>query len=178
MALGQRAYFWLSVISRGASEQRLSLSVDCYLVRHGEAFPETQDPRRSLTPTGRASVEQLGRLAAAKAVQPAAIFHSGIVRAKQTAEILAAQLAPNIQVRESAGLRPEDDPAIAAAELEIAQSPIMLVGHLPHMSRLVALLVSGNLNCEVIDFSPASMVCCCREASRWTLAWKLEGGVT
>jgi len=167
----------LGVISRGASEQRLPLIVDFYLVRHGEAFPETQDPRRPLTPTGRVNVEQLGCLAAAKGIRPSAIFHSGILRAKQTAEILGAQVAPDIQVQSITGLMPEDDPAIAAAELEMAQEAIMLVGHLPHMNRLAALLINRNLGREVVDFRPASMVCCSRGDSRWTLAWMLDGGI-
>ncbi|MGE5301790.1 MAG: phosphohistidine phosphatase SixA [Alphaproteobacteria bacterium] len=161
---------------RGASEQRLPFIVDFYLVRHGEAFSETQDPRRPLTPTGRAHVEQLGRLAAAKSARPMAIFHSGILRAKQTAEILGAQLAPNIQVQSITGLMPEDDPAIAAGELETAQESIMLVGHLPHMNRLAALLINRNFSREVVDFNPASMVCCSREMAQWTLAWMLKGG--
>jgi phosphohistidine phosphatase len=166
------------VISRGASEQQLPFVVDFYLVRHGEAFPETQDPLRPLTPTGRAQVEQLGRLAAAKGVRPSVIFHSGILRAKQTAEILGAQLASDIQVQSMTGLLPEDDPDIAAAELETAQEPMMLVGHLPHMNRLAALLINKNLSREVVDFSPASMICCSRGAAQWTLAWLLEGGTT
>lgn len=152
--------------------------MDFYLVRHGQAFPETQDPLRPLTPTGRANVEQLARLVAAKSIRPSAIFHSGILRAKQTAEILGAQLTPHIQVRQITGLMPEDDPAIAVAELETAQDSIMLVGHLPHMNRLAALLINGNLNRNVVDFSPASMVCCSRRDSQWTLAWMLDGGLT
>lgn len=151
--------------------------MDFYLVRHGEALPETQDPRRPLTPTGRANVEQLGRLAAAKGIRPAAIFHSGIPRAKQTAEILGAQLTPDIRVQSITGLMPEDDPAIAAAELETAQEAIMLVGHLPHMNRLAALLINRNLSRDVVDFRPASMVCCSREDSQWTVAWMLDGGI-
>jgi phosphohistidine phosphatase len=166
----------LGVISRGASEQRLSVIVDFYLVRHGEAFPETQDPGRPLTPAGRADVERLGRLAATKDVRPSAIFHSGILRAKQTAEILGAQLVADIRVQSITGLKPDDDPAIAAAELETAQDSIMLVGHLPHMNRLAALLISRNLSREVVNFRPASMVCCSRDGSHWTLAWLLEGG--
>ena len=146
-------------------------------MRHGEAFSEIEDSRRPLTPAGRAHVEQLGRLAAAKSISPAAIFHSGILRAQQTAEILGAQLAPHTQVQSISGLMPEDDPAIAAAELETAQEPIMLVGHLPHMKRLAALLINRSLSRDVVDFSPASMVCCAREAGQWTLAWVLEGGI-
>lgn len=147
--------------------------MDFYLVRHGEAFPETQDPRRPLTPAGRANVERLARLAAARPIRASAIFHSGILRARQTAEILGTQLAPDIQVQQISGLMPGDDPAIAAAELETAQDSIILVGHLPHMNRLAALLTNGDSDRGVVYFSPASMVCCSRKDSQWTLAWML-----
>ena len=147
--------------------------VDFYLVRHGEAFPESQDPRRPLTPAGRANVERLARLAAAEAIRASAIFHSGILRARQTAEILGAQLTPDNDVQPVSGLMPEDDPAIAAAELETAQDSIVLVGHLPHLNRLAALLINGDPDRGVVDFPPASMVCCSRTDSQWTLAWKL-----
>ncbi len=152
---------------------RCGVIVDFYLVRHGEAFPETQDPRRPLTPAGRANVERLARLAAAKAVRASAIFHSGILRAKETAEILGSQLGSNISVQPISGLMPEDDPSIAAAELETAQDSIILVGHLPHMNRLAALLIKGDPDRGVVDFAPASMVCCSRSNSRWMLAWIL-----
>ncbi len=142
-------------------------------MRHGEAFPETQDPRRPLTPAGRANVERLARLAAARPIRASAIFHSGILRARQTAEILGTQLAPDIQVQQISGLMPGDDPAIAAAELETAQDSIILVGHLPHMNRLAALLTNGDSDRGVVYFSPASMVCCSRKDSQWTLAWML-----
>ena len=147
--------------------------VDFYLVRHGEAFPETQDPRRPLTPAGRANAERLARLAAARSIRASAIVHSGILRARQTAEILGAQLAPDIRVQPITGLMPEDDPAVAAAELETAQDSIILVGHLPHLNRLAALLINGDSDRRIVDFSPASMVCCSRKDSQWTLAWML-----
>jgi phosphohistidine phosphatase len=152
--------------------------VDFYLVRHGEAFSETQDPCRALTPAGRANVERLARLAAARAIRAAAIFHSGILRAEQTAEILGAQLTPDIQVQQMTGLMPEDDPAVAAAELQTAQDSIILVGHLPHMNRLAALLINGDSDRGVVDFSPASMVCCSRKDSQWTLTWILTAHST
>ena len=127
--------------------------------------------RSFLTPAGCANVERLARLAAAKPVRASAIFHSGILRARQTAEILGAQLFPDIPVQQIPGLMPEDDPAVAAAELETAQDSIVLVGHLPHMNRLAALLIKGDPERGVVDFTPASMVCCSRKNSRWMLAW-------
>ena len=85
--------------SKRVRNTRYGSIVDFYLVRHGEAFPESQDPRRPLTPAGRANVERLARLAAAEAIRASAIFHSGILRARQTAEILGAQLTPDNDVQ-------------------------------------------------------------------------------
>lgn len=145
-----------------------------YLVRHGDALAETADPRRPLSPLGQEQVEQAARAAAARQARASAIFHSGILRAQQTADIMARHLAPPMGVRRMTGLSPQDDPAIAKAELEAAQESVMLVGHLPHMSRLAALLIHGDPECEIVAFAPATLVSISREAARWKLAWILN----
>lgn len=146
--------------------------MNIYIVRHGEAVSERIDPGRPLTRVGWEAVERVADMAAAKDVQVSAIFHSGILRAKQTAEILAQHLRLTPGTQPLSGLLPQDDPSVAKAELETAERPIMLVGHLPHLNRLVALLVSGQIQSEV-EFAPATMVCCSRDGSRWKIAWIL-----
>jgi phosphohistidine phosphatase len=148
--------------------------MNIYLVRHGEAEPERVDPQRPLTDLGRDEVEGVARMAAAKNFQVSAIFHSGILRAQQTAEILARHLQLTSAVRPLSGLLPQDDPAIAKAELEAAETPVMLVGHLPHLNRLAALLVCGDAEREVVDFAPATLACCAHEGEKWIVAWTLR----
>jgi phosphohistidine phosphatase len=70
-------------------------------------------------------------------------------------------------------LLPQDDPAIAQAELEAAGSPVMLVGHLPHLNRLAALLVCGDTERAVMEFAPATLVCCVNDGAKWTISWTL-----
>jgi phosphohistidine phosphatase len=147
--------------------------MNIYLVRHGEAVSEKSDPERPLTSSGREAVERIARMAAAKNVKVSAIFHSGILRARQTAEILARPLQPTLGVRQLSGLLPQDDPGIAKAELEAGENPIMLVGHLPHLNRLVALLLSGDVESQVMEFPPAAMVCCSNDTSKWKISWTL-----
>jgi phosphohistidine phosphatase len=147
--------------------------VNVYLVRHGEAVSEKQDPQRPLSPSGRQEVERVARMAAAKNVQVSVIFHSGILRARQTAEILAQSLRCTSGVQPLSGLRPQDDPAIAKAEIEVAESPIILVGHLPHLNRLVALLIGADAESPVMEFPPATMVCCSNDTSKWKISWTL-----
>ncbi len=147
--------------------------MNIYIVRHGEAVSERLDPERPLTSLGREEVERVSRMAAAKNIQVSGLFHSGILRAKQTAEILAEHVQFTVGVQQLSGLMPQDDPAIAKAELEAAESPIMLVGHLPHLNRLIGLLVGGDAESEVMGFPPATMVCCSNDASKWKIAWTL-----
>jgi len=147
--------------------------MDFYLARHGEAVADLIDPSRPLTRAGRDDVERVAHLAAEKAVQVSVIYHSGILRAGQTAEIFAAHLAPSGGVATLSGLRPEDDPSLAAAQLAVSGSPVMLVGHLPHMSRLAALLARGGTEGNTINFVPAMIACYSREGSLWKLNWTL-----
>lgn len=147
--------------------------MDFYLVRHGEAKPEHEDQRRPLSDQGRREVEKVARAVAAKEVVVAEILHSDKLRARETAEILARLLSPRGGVREIRGLSPQDDPFMAKAELEAAQAALMLVGHLPHLSRLVSLLVKGDPDDEIVSFSPAAIVCLCRAEGRWELKWNL-----
>jgi len=147
--------------------------VHCYLVRHGDAQSAQVDPQRPLSARGRAEVAELAQLALSRDVQVAEIRHSGILRAQETAAILAGYLNPPDGVHPSAGLLPEDDPAIAKVELDAVGQPIMLVGHLPYVGRLAALLVMGNAAQSIGEFSPATMVCCTKIGARWRIEWQI-----
>ena len=144
-----------------------------YLVRHGEAVSQAVNGQRPLTPWGRRNVERIGRAAADRGVQPDQIFHSGLLRAQQTAEILSESLGRLAGVRELVGLRPDDDPAVAKAELESSPISLMLVGHLPHMSRLTSFLLSGDADRDPVEFAPATVIGLSYEDYRWTMLWKL-----
>jgi phosphohistidine phosphatase len=147
-----------------------------YLVRHGEAVAASENPKRPLSQAGREAVEQVARLARERQLEVSAIYHSGILRAQETAEILAKHLLPPSGAKAISGLLPDDDPMSGKAELEAAADPVMLVGHLPYMGRLAALLVRGDMEAPVIDFQPAAMVCCSRLAAQWKIEWHLAPG--
>jgi phosphohistidine phosphatase len=145
-------------------------AVRCYLVRHGDALSAHVDPERPLSHRGRQEVAALGRMALGRNVQIAEICHSGICRARETAEILASSLKPSRGVRQIAGLLPDDDPELGKAELELVDEPVMWVGHLPYMNRLAASLVAGAPS---VEFIPAMMICCSKSGVRWQLEWRL-----
>ena len=147
--------------------------MDCYLVQHGEATPEQDDPARPLTDRGRREVERVAEAAKRSGVEIAEIVHSGKLRAQQTAELLAAALSPVDGLRAVAGLAPMDDPAAAGALLDRAAAPAMLVGHLPHLSRLTSLLLVGDPAREVVSFRMGAVVCVTNEQGRWWVKWIL-----
>jgi phosphohistidine phosphatase len=147
--------------------------MDFYLVRHGEAVSQAVDGRRPLTPQGRRDVERIGRAAAERGIKPGQIFHSGLLRAQQTAEILSESIGAIEGVRELVGLRPDDDPAIVKAELEASTVSLMLVGHLPYMSRLTSCLVTGDADHQLVEFAPATVLGLSYEDNRWKILWKL-----
>jgi len=146
-----------------------------YLVRHGSARPAAPgavDAERPLDDRGREEVGRVGRHAAALGLRVAEIRHSGFVRARESAEILATHLHPARGVREARGLRPNDDPAAARAELE-AGDGLMLVGHLPHLGRLASLLLVGAPDREILRIPAGALVCLGYTEARWALEWML-----
>lgn len=146
-----------------------------YLVQHGEAQPEHEDPARPLTDRGRQEVERVARAAARAGVTLDAIVHSGKLRAKQTAELLAAELRPTREVRDQAGLAPNDDPAIIGEVIATGDGrPTMFVGHLPNLSRLASRLLMGDPDRALIAFRMGAIVHL--EGGRdagWRLKWIL-----
>jgi phosphohistidine phosphatase len=145
--------------------------MDIYLVRHGEARPESEDSRRPLSARGRRDVEAVARAAAAKKISVAAIVHSDKLRARETAEIFARLIAPTNGVRQITGIAPEDDPDIAKAELEASGEPLMIVGHLPHLARLASLLLTGDSERPTVEFSTATIACISSNGGSWKFSW-------
>jgi phosphohistidine phosphatase len=149
-----------------------------YLVQHGEAKAEAEDPARPLTDRGREEVQRVAERAAALGIQVAEIRHSGKLRARQTAEIFAAALSPSRGMREMEGLAPADDPGKARAAIESAHDPLMLVGHLPHLSRLGSLLLLGDPGREIIRFRNGAIICLAKVQDHWLVQWILTPELT
>lgn len=146
-----------------------------YLAQHGEALSEDLDPARPLSAAGEKDVRDMAAFLAGRAVAVAQITHSGKLRARQTAELLAGAFAPRPAVAERSDLNPNDPPEDLARELAKWRDDAMLVGHLPFMGRLVALLVSGRPHEDTVAFSPGSVVCLePAGAGRWSVAWMLR----
>ena len=138
-----------------------------HLVRHGEAASAPVDGDRPLTAAGRDDVGRLAAWCAAHDVHPAEIRHSGILRAAQTAAILAARLAPPGGVRSVRGLAPDDDPAALAADLVHETETILLVTHMPLVGEVAALLDGRR---TPVGFVPGQIACFERAGEGFRLA--------
>ncbi len=145
-----------------------------YLVQHGAAKPEVEDPQRGLTEEGRRTVERMAEFLASAEASVDRIEHSEKLRARQTAEILAAHLRPPEGTKQVAGMAPNDDVGPTMARLETESKNLMLVGHLPHLSRLAAQLVGLGADRTVVQFQMGGMVRIDRsETGIWVIQWVL-----
>jgi phosphohistidine phosphatase len=144
-----------------------------YLLRHGHAEPGAVDRDRPLSARGREEVRLLARRAAARGVAVSAIRHSGLRRARETAEVLAAVLRPTHGVAALSGLEPEADPRGSRAWLERRTAPALLVGHLPHLARLASLLAAGVEGADAARFEPATLLALVAVPGAWAVDWVL-----
>ncbi len=144
-----------------------------YLVQHGEAKTKEEDSSRPLTEEGKDLSEKTACFAVEQAqVSVGAVFHSNKTRAKETAEIMAAYLCPVKGVKEGKDLSPNDDPTAWAARLSEMTEDVMLVGHLPHLLKLVSVLLGVEGEKSVVEFKNSGMVCLKRDdAGGWLLNW-------
>jgi len=144
-----------------------------YLVQHGEAVPESQDPERPLSARGLKDIQKLGAFTQRLALPALRVLHSGKTRALQSAEVLAAALRSTPEPY--TGLAPKDavEPLVEAAQRW--ETDTLLVGHLPFLARAAALLVTGRPEHALVGFHPASLVCLERDpAGAWTIAWMVR----
>lgn len=145
-----------------------------YLVQHGEAKREEEDPQRGLTDRGRQDVEKMAAYGGRVNLRVDEIFHSAKHRAAQTAMILAEHLRPEKGIDQADNLLPMDDPGLWALRIAGMTGNIMLVGHLPFMAKLAGLLLCGSEGQKTVDFKPGGIVCLRRfEDGRWTLGWMI-----
>jgi phosphohistidine phosphatase len=145
-----------------------------YLVQHAPAKREEEDPKRDLTEKGRMEIENVAHHLKRLNVQVQQIYHSGKTRARTTAEILAWHLKPPAGVTEAPGLAPLDDPAIWAERIGQLTEDVMVVGHLPHLGRLVALLMTGDQEKDVINFQMGGAVRLKQMSpGQWAVNWMI-----
>jgi phosphohistidine phosphatase len=121
--------------------------MEILIVRHGEAVGEAPglgDPGRFLTEKGRKVTRRVARWLAKKSRRrPVAVWTSPLVRAVQTAEILAEIAGIEGEVLACAELSPGRDPGdlLALLTSKSPRGPLALVGHEPSLSVLASAML-------------------------------------
>ena len=105
------------------------------------------------------------------AISASRVLHSGKLRAGETAEIIATKL--DADVEEVDGLDPNDDPRVWEERLATTDRDSLLVGHLPHLSRLTSHLLCGNTEAGLVEFAHGGVVCLRRENGHWAVRWSI-----
>jgi len=124
-----------------------------YVLRHAEAealSPSGLDADRALTDAGSKRMKAVARAISRMEPDFDAILVSPLVRARQTAEPVAAACHFKDELRVTEALLPGSDPSTLLEELEGSEwKTVLVVGHEPHMGRLFGRLVSGRKDVEV-----------------------------
>ena len=143
-----------------------------YLVQHAKAASKEADPERPLTEEGHRDIEKVAEFIEPLNLCVDYVWHSRKKRAEQTAELLAEVVRINKAKLARDGLGPNDD--VAALREELARSPddIMIVGHLPFLSRLTSLLTVGSESANTVAFKQAGIVSLSRsDVNQWQIEW-------
>lgn len=143
-----------------------------YLVQHGEAASKDVDPNRPLTEKGKEDISRMADFLKKRGIRVSATWHSGKLRAIQTAQILGEAVSTEIAKQED--LAPNDPVDKWLEKLNARVKDVMIVGHLPFLQKLASLLLVGDESSRLITFRTGGVVCLEREEEKWSLIWMVS----
>jgi len=149
-----------------------------YFLRHASAgtkkFPTTeQDEKRPLDAKGIAQSKRVGKLLSALDVEPEAFISSPLVRAVQTAELVAAQMRPEPSITLDDALRPEASYEQFQDLLQhyAKRKSIIVTGHNPNESEFLSYLISGGTTKNAVELKKGAVAKVEYKAGHGTLHW-------
>ena len=127
--------------------------MEIWVLRHAKAEeggPGTPDRERALTPAAQKRMRAAARAIARLEPKFDAILTSPLRRARQTADPVARALDQEKDLIESDALEPDADPGEILREIEKGRRKrVLLVGHMPHLGKLLGYLLTGRPNTPV-----------------------------
>ena len=146
--------------------------MNVFLMQRGKPVSKEEDPDKPLSEDGKRDVEKMALFLQTCSSLPGEIFHSGKTRARQTAEIIASHLGSGLKARKRGGLLPLDDVIELGEALQQGIKDCIIVGHLPHLARLAAFLVTGNEKHNLVRFQQGGILCLERgDDGDWSIGW-------
>jgi phosphohistidine phosphatase len=149
--------------------------VQVFLIRHATAVDETltlRDPYRHLTAHGRVQARALGDRLRWHDCTPSHVWSSPLVRAIQTAELVAAGVNAEVPVEVAVNLAPEGSARelVEAIRALPADAHVVLVGHEPSLSGVGLVLVGDYF--KALDKAEAVRID--DGKLRWRFPWDAE----
>jgi len=145
-----------------------------YLMQHGEAVSKEQDPDRPLSAQGQKDVMAMADFLRGAGVKPKRVVHSDKLRARETAQIVAAQLLAD-ETTVMKGMAPKDEVMPFAETVAGWNRDTLVAGHLPFLAKAACLMLTGDEGHAAIHFTPGTVVCLEREPDGpWELGWMLR----
>ena len=153
----------------------LRCDMSLFIIRHAHAVTTEEDPERPLSSRGRKQVRALARFLGKRELFDAhEIWHSPLARSRETAEALLKHLGLRAKLREVDGLEGDDDPKVIAGRLKRRREPLALVGHEPHLGRLLSLLIAGEAEPPRFVLKKCAVVALDLEDGVWAVRWQLS----
>lgn len=130
-----------------------------FLFRHADAAPGMPDEARPITDKGYTQIDKLIRHLDFEEFEGlAALEHSPLVRAAQTAEHFRKKAGMRQSLRLCDHIKPDDDPHKTAAVLALGDTDRMLIGHNPHHELLAGILLGQGKATVQVAFRKAAMM--------------------
>ena len=142
-----------------------------YLVQHAKAASKDIDPARSLAKDGIRDIQKVAAFIKPMNLSVDCLWHSGKKRAQQTAEFLAEVITINKEHSAHSGLEPNDDVKTIENEIMSLKHDIMIVGHLPFLSKLASWLLTDRDLSGIVAFKNAGIVCLKYNEDYWNIDW-------
>jgi phosphohistidine phosphatase len=146
-----------------------------FLVHHADALPAQVDHMRPLSSRGLEQATRVAEAALRLGAKPAVIWHSGKLRARQTAETWLRIVHPFAALTAVRGLQPDDDPEIVASALVGEEKDIAIASHMPFLPALLHRLTAGRRNHMSAAFPVNGCVALERDGEVWVERWRIDG---
>ena len=132
------------------------------------------NPMRPLSDRGRVEVDMLAQQAAERGAKPDLIWHSGKLRARQTAEVYWKRCNPFAAFSATRGLQPTDPTNWIVDSIAGETKHILLAGHFPHLPRLLGRLMTGRPDADPVAFPLNGIVALESVDGIWLERWRLK----
>ncbi len=146
--------------------------MNIYLVQHAKAVSREHDPERPLSIEGKEEIDKVAMFLESMNISVGYLWHSKKLRAAETAGELTEAINITEQKAWLDGLSPNDDvKKFKEEKIDTSSKDIMIVGHMPFLSKLASLLLIDSSDREIINFKNAGIVCLSNTNENWQVEW-------